>query len=99
MKPTLSIEAARARLHKLGLYGLCGQTEAVLDAPWLLRLIEIEEAERAQRSLARRLRDAKLGAFKSIADFDWAWPTKCERALIKELYTRSPLCPRPPPCS
>ena len=87
MNPTLSIEAARARLHKLGLYGLCAQAEAVLDEPWLLRVIEIEETERAQRSLARRLRDAKLGAFKSIVDFDWAWPTKCDRALIEELYT------------
>jgi len=47
MNPTLSIEGARERLHKLGLYGLCGLTEAVLDEPWLLRVIEIEEAERA----------------------------------------------------
>lgn len=87
MIPPLTIDAARDRLHKLGLYGLCGQIEVVLDEPWLLRVIEIEEAERAARSLKRRLRDAKLGAFKSITDFDWNWPTKCDRALIEEIYT------------
>lgn len=87
MSAPLTIEAARDRLHKLGLYGLCCQIETVLGEPWLLRIVEIEEAERAARSLKRRLRDAKLGAFKSIADFDWTWPTKCDRALIEEIYT------------
>ena len=55
--------------------------------PWFARVIEIEDAERARRSLKRRLDEAHLGAFKLIADFDWAWPTKCDRGLIEELFS------------
>ena len=87
--PTLTLDQARERLRKLGLYGLHEQVESILDEPWLQRVIEIEEHERAQRSLKRRLRDAKLGAFKPISDFDWNWPAKCDRALVEELYSLS----------
>ena len=85
--PTLTLENARERLRKLALYGLCAQVETVLNEPWLLRVLDIEETERAQRSLKRRLADARLGTFKPIADFDWAWPTKCDRSLVEELHT------------
>ncbi|MEI6722504.1 MAG: ATP-binding protein [Betaproteobacteria bacterium] len=91
MKPptttSLTLETARARLRQLGLYGLLAQVETLMLEPWFARVIEIEEAERARRSLKRRLDEAHLGAFKLIADFDWAWPTKCDRALIEELFS------------
>ena len=51
-----------------------------MHEPWFARVLEIEEAERARRSLKRRLDDARLGAFKPITDFDWSWPAKCERS-------------------
>ena len=76
-----------ARLRKLGLYGLCAQADTLLTEPWLARVIDIEETERARRSLKRRLDNARLGAFKPIADFDWSWPTKCDRAGIEELFS------------
>jgi DNA replication protein DnaC len=79
---SLTLEAARARLRQLGLYGLLAQVETLMLEPWFARVIEIEEAERARRSLKRR-----LGAFKLIADFDWAWPTKCDRGLVEELFS------------
>ena len=60
--------------------------------PWLERLLDIEEAERQNRSLARRLRNARLGAFKPLADFDWHWPSKCDRPLIEELFSLAFLC-------
>ena len=85
--PTLTLENARARLRKLGLYGLCAQAETLLTEPWLARVLEIEETERARRSLKRRLDNARLGTFKSVADFDWRWPTKCDRAAIEELFS------------
>jgi DNA replication protein DnaC len=50
-------------------------------------VLDIEETERARRSLKRRLDYARLGAFKPIADFDWSWPTKCDRPLIEELFS------------
>jgi DNA replication protein DnaC len=85
--PTLTLENVRVRLRKLGLYGLCAQAEMLLTEPWLARLLDIEETERARRSLKRRLDNARLGAFKSIADFDWSWPAKCDRAGIEELFS------------
>ena len=83
----LSLEAARQSLRRLGLYGLLAQAETLMLEPWFARVLEIEDAERARRSLKRRLDDARLGAFKPIADFDWAWPVKCNRSLVEELFT------------
>jgi len=37
------------------------------------------------RCLERRLRDAHIGRFKSLCDFDWAWPKRCDRAALEEL--------------
>ena len=85
--PNLNLEGARQRLRQLGLYGLLAQTETLLHEPWFGQVLDIEDAERARRSLKRRLDDARLGAFKPVADFDWAWPTKCDRALVEELFS------------
>lgn len=83
----LNLEATRSRLRRLGFYGLLAQTETLINEPWFERILDIEDAERARRSLKRRLDDARLGAFKSIAEFDWTWPTKCDRGLIEELFS------------
>jgi DNA replication protein DnaC len=68
-------------------YGLLAQAETLLNEPWLVRVIEIEDTERARRSLKRRLDNSRLGAFKPIADFDWAWPDQCDRSAIEELFS------------
>jgi DNA replication protein DnaC len=83
----LTLEPTRQHLRRLGLYGLLAQAETLLNEPWLARVLEIEDTERARRSLKRRLDNARLGAFKPVADFDWAWPTKCDRSLIEELFS------------
>ena len=83
----LNLENARQRLRRLGFYGLLAHAETLLNEPWLARVIDIEDTERARRSLKRRLDNSRLGAFKSIADFDWAWPAKCDRSLIEELFS------------
>lgn len=83
----LNLETARSHLRRLGLYGLLSQVETLLNEPWLQRVIEIEDAERARRSLKRRLDQCRLGAFKPIADFDWNWPEKCDRSAIDELFS------------
>ena len=83
---TLNLEAARAHLRRLGFYGLLAHAEALLNEPWLVRVIEIEDTERARRSLKRRLDNSRLGAFKPIADFDWDWPEQCDRSAIEELF-------------
>jgi DNA replication protein DnaC len=42
-----------------------------------------ESADRAARNLQRRLKQARLGRFKPIADFDWDWPKKIDRELVE----------------
>lgn len=51
----------------------------VADAPWVAELVQWEEEERRRRSLERRIRDAHIGRFKPLCDFDWNWPTRCAR--------------------
>lgn len=83
----LTLEGARQRLRQLGFYGLLAHTESLMQQPWLTQILDIEETERAQRSLKRRLDNTRLGTFKPIADFDWAWPQRCDRSLIEELFS------------
>ncbi len=83
----LNLDTARDRLRRLGFYGLLAQAPTLLHEPWLARVIEIEDTERARRSLKRRLDNSRLGAFKPIADFDWTWPAKCDRSLLDELFS------------
>ena len=37
--------------------------------------------------MERRLREVHLGRFKPLADFDWNWPTACDRMAIEELMS------------
>jgi DNA replication protein DnaC len=48
----------------------------------LEELARQEIAERERRSLERRLREAQLGRFKPIDEFDWNWPQKLDRAVL-----------------
>jgi len=49
----------------------------------LENVADLEEKDRARRSLERRLSRSRLGRFKSMADFDWAWPSKIDRDRIE----------------
>lgn len=84
---SLSPEALKARLRRLNLYGLLAHADELLAEPWLERVLQIEESERQGRSLKRRLGNARLGAFKPLADFDYDWPEELDRALLEELFT------------
>lgn len=53
----------------------------------LEQIAHAETTDRAQRNLRRLLRQAKIGRFKPIADFDWNWPTKIDRELIERALT------------
>ena len=84
---TIDITQRRERLRKLTLYGLLNHDDHFLAQPWVGELIECEQTERTRRSLKRRLDDARLGAFKPLADFEWDWPTAIDRPLVEELFT------------
>jgi len=78
-------DARRSALRRLGLFGLLAHWEEVRSLGWLPTLIDYEQGERQRRSLERRLRFARLGAFKPLCDFDWHWPKKIDRAAVEEL--------------
>lgn len=78
-------EPLMARAKALKLHGLLAHWEDVAPADWVAPLIAWEEEERARRGLERRLGNAHLGRFKPLADFDWQWPTHCDRAAIDDL--------------
>ena len=82
---TPSADPLRERARNLGLYGIIDQWDRFRDEPWLATIIECEQEERARRGLERRLRTAKIGPFKPMADFDWDWPTNIDRTAIDEL--------------
>jgi DNA replication protein DnaC len=78
-------EDLRTAVRRLGLYGLLAHWDEVGHSEWLPRLLAYEQTERQRRSLVRRLGVARLGAFTPLADFDWQWPQKIDRAAIEEL--------------
>jgi DNA replication protein DnaC len=82
-----SRDALRDRARKLGLYGLLANWHTVAQEDWLPRLLDYEEAERHRRSLEKRLKQARIGSFKPMADFDWQWPKKIDRRAIEELFS------------
>jgi DNA replication protein DnaC len=53
----------------------------------LEELARCEQTEKAQRTLERRLKRARLGKFKPLADFDWSWPKEIDRDLVERALT------------
>lgn len=53
---------------------------------FLAQLIEGEAALREQRSIERRIRDARFPVIKTLDDFQWNWPKKINRPQIQNLF-------------
>jgi DNA replication protein DnaC len=81
------LTALRTRAQALRLHGLLAHWSEVAETPWLASLIQWEEEERARRSLERRLKEAHIGRFKALCDFDWAWPKRCDQQAVEALMT------------
>jgi DNA replication protein DnaC len=86
-EPTL-----HARLRALGLSGTTDCLDDLIALAtkkrWgpsqiLDHVADVEERERSRRGLERRLARSHLGRFKTIADYDWNWPTKIDRPLVE----------------
>lgn len=80
------VDDLHRRAKRLRLYGLLSEWGRLCTQPWVVERIELEEGERARRSLEYRINNAKIGAFKPIVDFDWKHPTKIDKALIEDLF-------------
>lgn len=87
---TIPQNSLPAQLQQIGLRALPTQLDDFLaratKARWpphqiLEHLAQAEISERSRRSLERRLRLSGLKRFKPMADFQWSWPSKIERAL------------------
>jgi DNA replication protein DnaC len=75
----------KTRANKLRLYGLVENWDRYGGLPWVAEFVELEESVRARRSREYRIRNANIGAFKSMLDFDWKHPKKIDRRLIQDL--------------
>jgi DNA replication protein DnaC len=49
----------------------------------LEHVAELEQQDRARRSLERRLTRSRLGRFTPMDAFDWAWPKRLDRAAVE----------------
>jgi DNA replication protein DnaC len=79
------------RATALKLQGLLAHWEELPHPipPWVGQLLHWEEQERQRRGLQRRLRNARLGAFKPLAQFDWQWSKQLNQAAIEALMNLS----------
>ena len=50
-------------------------------------LAQTEVDARVRRRVERQLRDAGLGRFKAMADWDWAWPKQIPRPTLERVFT------------
>jgi len=77
------------RVTAAGLPDLIARATTQRWSPHMLleQIAAAETVDKSRRSLERRLRLARLGRFKPIADFDWLWPKKIDRALIERALT------------
>jgi DNA replication protein DnaC len=70
----------------LKLFGLLAHWQKLTNTQlkWLSLWFDWELSERKQRGLDRRLRAAKIGKFKPLADFNWQWPDKIDQSAIMQ---------------
>lgn len=82
----------QTRLRALNLLGTAGSFDDLVAMATKKRwgpqqvveqIVDIEEKDRARRGLERRQARSRLERFKPMADFDWSWPKKIERALVE----------------
>ena len=45
-------------------------------------VVRTELEARARQRVQRRLTEARVGRFKPMADFEWAWPKQIHRASV-----------------
>ena len=71
------------RAQRLRLHGLIENWDEIQDKQWLALFLQWEESARHKRSLERRRGTAHIEKFKPLAQFDWGWPTLCDRDAIE----------------
>jgi DNA replication protein DnaC len=85
----INVAELRAQATELRLHGLLAHWAEVMADPEaasrVTQWLGWEAQERSRRSLERRLREAHIGQFKPLADFDWSWPGQIDRGAVEDL--------------
>jgi DNA replication protein DnaC len=81
------MSALKEKARKLGLKTITKNWTEYEHAEWLPPLLAAEEQERAEHAFTERVRKARIGPFKPISEFDWAWPQKIDRDQVEDLFS------------
>ena len=89
MTPDLKSKLLALKLHHLTENLDDFVARAIRDRAGAMEVIEaiaqLELEERKRRSVERRLRDAHIGRYRAMVDFEWAWPTSIDREHVERL--------------
>lgn len=80
-------DSLRQRAEALHLHGLLAHWQEAAGSDWIEKVVQWEEDGRTQRSLERRIKNAHVGRFKPLCDFDWKWPKRCDRTAVEALMS------------
>ena len=89
--PTMTLATDLRRLHvprtAEDLNDLVARATQRRWSPTVLleQIVATELEDRRRRSVERRLAQARLGRFKPMADWDWAWPTQLDRPALERI--------------
>jgi DNA replication protein DnaC len=84
-----------AQLQRLHLHHIQSHYQAVATkaaeqqrshVDYLAQLIEGEATLRENRSIERRIRNARFPVLKTLEEFQWSWPRKINRPQIQNLF-------------
>lgn len=73
----------------LGFHSIAANWDKYSQESWLEPLLVAEAEEKERRSLERRIKEAQIGQFKPMSEFDWSWPEKIDRDQVEDLFTLS----------
>jgi len=77
----------RELARSLGFRAIDSNWQEYAEVPWLADLLERERKERDRRGLERRIKEANIGQFKPMSQFDWTWPAEINRDQVEDLFS------------
>jgi DNA replication protein DnaC len=86
----LDTQLQRLHLHHIRSHYQAAATKAAEQqcshADYLAQLIDGETTSRENRSIERRIRNARFPVLKTLEEFQWSWPKKINRPQIQNLF-------------
>jgi len=86
----LDTQLQRLHLHHIQSHYQAAATKAAEQqgsyVDYLAQLIEGETTLRENRSIGRRIKNARFPVLKTLEEFQWSWPKKINRPQIQNLF-------------